>query len=58
MSPGAARSLEQEAAEDVFFGQVVMIWAHWFLIASGAVFFLWTAKERHSSRSACCRSSG
>ena len=42
---GAARSLEQEAAEDVFFGQVVMIWARWFLIAAGAVFFLWTADE-------------
>jgi hypothetical protein len=39
----AARSLEREAAEDVFFGQVVMIWARWFLIAAGAVFFLWTA---------------
>src|SRR5262249_44105479 len=45
MGSGAERSLEQEAAEDVFFGQVVMIWARWFLIASGAVFFLWTAKE-------------
>jgi hypothetical protein len=45
MSSGAARSQEQEAAEDVFFGQVVTIWARWFLIASGAVFFLWTAKE-------------
>jgi len=38
-----ARTLEQEAAEDVFFGQVVMIWARWFLIVAGAVFFLWTA---------------
>jgi len=37
-----ARTLEQEAAEDVFFGQVVMIWARWFLIVAGAVFFLWT----------------
>ena len=45
MSPGATRSLAQEAAEDVFFGQVVMIWASWFLIASGGVFFLWTSKE-------------
>jgi hypothetical protein len=40
----AVRELEQEAAEDVFFGQVVMIWARWFLIAAGAMFFLWTAK--------------
>jgi hypothetical protein len=45
MNPSIARSLEREAAEDVFFGQVVTIWARWFLIASGAVFFLWTAKE-------------
>jgi hypothetical protein len=39
------RAVEQEAAEDVFFGQVVMIWARWFLIAAGSVFFLWTAKD-------------
>jgi hypothetical protein len=45
MNRSIARSLEREAAEDVFFGQVVMIWARWFLIASGAVFFLWTANE-------------
>jgi len=44
-SIGRARSLEQEAAEDVFFGQVVMIWARWFLIVAGAVFFLWTAER-------------
>jgi hypothetical protein len=42
---GDARSLEQEAAEDIFFGQVVLIWARWFLIAAGATFFLWTAHE-------------
>lgn len=41
----AARDVEQEAAEDVFFGQVVMIWARWFLIAAGSVFFLWTARD-------------
>jgi hypothetical protein len=40
-----AREIEQEAAEDVFFGQVVMIWARWFLIAAGSVFFLWTARD-------------
>jgi len=45
MNVSAARNLEREAAEDVFFGQVVMIWARWFLIAAGTVFFLWTAKE-------------
>jgi hypothetical protein len=32
----------KEAAEDVFFGQVVIIWARWFLIVAGAVLALWT----------------
>jgi len=41
----AVRRLEQEAAEDIFFGQVVMIWARWFLIAAGTIFFLWTAQK-------------
>ncbi len=41
----SVRSKEQEAAEDVFFGQVVMIWAPWFLIAAGAVLVLWTAES-------------
>ena len=44
MRIAAVRELEQEAAEDVFFGQVVMIWARWFLIGAAALFFLWTAK--------------
>ena len=39
------RRLEQEASEDIFFGQVVMIWARWFLIAAGTIFFLWTAQK-------------
>ena len=41
----AVRQLEQEAAEDIFFGQVVTIWARWFLIAAGTIFFLWTAQK-------------
>jgi hypothetical protein len=41
----AVRRLEQEAAEDIFFGQVVTIWARWFLIAVGTIFFLWTAQK-------------
>jgi len=45
MRISAVRRLEQEAAEDIFFGQVVMIWARWFLIAAGTVFFLWTAQK-------------
>src|SRR5215831_13565732 len=45
MNVSAVSSLEREAAEDIFFGQVVLIWARWFLIAAGATFFLWTAHE-------------
>src|SRR5262249_8830232 len=45
MRISAVRRLEQEAAEDIFFGQVVMIWARWFLIAAGTIFFLWTAQQ-------------
>ena len=37
------RTVEQKAAEDVFFGQVVANWARWFIIASAAVFVLWSA---------------
>jgi hypothetical protein len=37
------RSTAQEAAEDIFFGQSVMIWARWFVILAGAVLTLWTA---------------
>ena len=43
MNIDAVRELEQDAVEDIFFGQVVMIWARWFLIAAGTIFFLWTA---------------
>jgi hypothetical protein len=39
----AVRSAAQEAAEDLFFGQVVIIWARWFLILAGAILTLWTA---------------
>ena len=37
------RNSEQEAAEDVFFGQVVINWARWFIIAAGVVLVLMTA---------------
>ena len=37
------RSSEQEAAEDVFFGQVVINWARWFIIAASVVLVLMTA---------------
>lgn len=39
------RSAEQEAAEDIFFGQVVMIWARWFVIAGAAIVTLLQATE-------------
>ena len=39
------RSVEQEAAEDIFFGQVVMNWARWFVIGAAAILILGTAKE-------------
>jgi hypothetical protein len=35
----------KEAAEDVFFGQVVIIWARWFLIVAGTVLALWTTQK-------------
>jgi hypothetical protein len=35
----------KEAAEDVFFGQVVIIWARWFMIVAGAVLALWTTHK-------------
>ena len=34
-----------EAAEDIFFGQMVMIWARWFLIAAGVILTLWTVDK-------------
>ncbi|MEP7190740.1 MAG: hypothetical protein ABI901_16235, partial [Roseiflexaceae bacterium] len=37
------RGAAQEAAEDVFFGQAVIIWARWFIILTGAMMTLWTA---------------
>ncbi len=38
-------SRAQEAAEDVFFGQIVIIYARWFLIAAGAIITLWSAND-------------
>ena len=39
------RTGAQEAAEDVYFGQVVANWARWFIIGAGIVLVLWTATE-------------
>ena len=41
----ATISTQHEAAEDVFFGQVVINWARWFIIAAGVVFVLLTADD-------------
>ena len=37
------RNAAQEAGEDLFFGQEVLIWARWFVIATGAVLVLFTS---------------
>ena len=37
------RSAAQEASEDIFFGQVVINWARWFIIVAGALLVIWTA---------------
>lgn len=39
------RSAAQEAAEDIFFGQLVIIVARWFLILAGTILVLWTAAD-------------
>src|SRR4051812_32763894 len=36
----------QEAAEDIFFGQIAIIWARWFLITAGAVVVLWAGEDQ------------
>lgn len=40
-----SRTAAQQAAEDVFFGQVVMIWARWFIILAGAIVIFWSANS-------------
>jgi hypothetical protein len=35
----------RESAEDLFFGQVVIIWARWFIIAAAALLSLWGASS-------------
>ncbi len=39
------RTVAQEAAEDIYFGQLVMIWARWFLIAAGVILALWNVDD-------------
>jgi hypothetical protein len=38
------RSVEQEAAEDIFFGQLVIIYARWFVIIAMTILVLWSSQ--------------
>ena len=38
----------QEASEDVFFGQIVTIWARWFLIVAGVILTLWVTTDANT----------
>jgi hypothetical protein len=35
----------RDAAEDIYFGQVVLIWARWFVILAAAVLALWSSES-------------
>ena len=37
------RTADQAAAEDIFFGQTVILWARWSVIVAGIVLVLWTS---------------
>ena len=39
----ALRTTEQEAAEDVFFGQLVIIYARWFVVIAMTILVLWSS---------------
>jgi hypothetical protein len=39
------RSAIKEAAEDVYYGQVVLIWARWFVILAAAILAIWGANS-------------
>ena len=39
----AMRGAGREAAEDIFFGQIVIIWARWFVVLAVTVLTLWTS---------------
>jgi hypothetical protein len=38
-----SKAVAKEAAEDIFFGQVVIIYARWFIILGGLILVLWNA---------------
>jgi len=35
----------RDAAEDIYFGQVVIIWARWFVILAAAILALWSSSD-------------
>lgn len=37
--------IDREAAEDIYFGQVVIIWARWFVILAAAILALWSSND-------------
>jgi hypothetical protein len=39
------RTAAQEAAEDIFFGQAVIVWARWFVIVAATVLVLFTTTD-------------
>lgn len=40
--------ITREAAEDLYFGQIVIIWARWFVIAGAAILALWSAPDERT----------
>lgn len=40
----AIRTTEQEAAEDIFFGQLVIIYARWFVVIAMTILVLWSSE--------------
>jgi hypothetical protein len=41
------RTAAQEAAEDLYFGQTVILWARWFVVIGATVAALWSADTSH-----------
>ena len=39
----ALRTTEQEAAEDIFFGQLVIVYARWFVVVAMTILVLWSS---------------
>src|SRR5688500_9407229 len=41
------RTAAQEAAEDLYFGQTVILWARWFVVIGATIAALWSADTSH-----------